>query len=170
MIDNGIDKMMQTAGWTQLELKDKVRVYVSDYAAIGIIIENNAKEIINNWAHSQTIISNLRSNMDVGRNKDLYLIFFVPIIDSDYKKQIQEIVNDTFVCRKICIEMGLRTPEESILDIPFLKMILQKDSYNDYEYPSYLEEHGISRNILNDLAKKSVGVILKKIIDGKYNE
>jgi len=75
-------------------------------------------------------MSDLRENKAVGMAKDLFLIFIVLDIDVSELSGLQPIVNDTHVCRKICIERKGRTLIWSSKNGHPVKRLLPKENYS----------------------------------------
>ena len=146
-------------------------IFVSGYAAVGVVIAGSTSNVVSCWIDCQLQMSDLRKNKAVGMEKDLYLIFIVLDIDVSELSGLQTIVNDTHVCRKICIERKGRTLEETLMDTPFLKLVAQQER-KDSQVPNAIAElpkkHGMSRRLLDDLSSRSAGAILEKLLSGAY--
>jgi hypothetical protein len=169
--------LFKEANWDEFPLSNEMEkgglsgIFLSGYAAVGVVIANNTSDVVTCWIDCQLQMSDLRENQAVGKSKDLYLIFIVSDIDVSELFDLQTIVNDTHVCRKICIERKGRTLEETLMDTPFLKLVHQ-DARKDSQVPNAVMEltkkHGISDLLLNDLSTRSAGAILEKLLSGAY--
>lgn len=147
-------------------------IFVSGYAAVGVVIAGSTSDVVSCWTDCQLQMSDLRENKTVGMEKDLYLIFIVLDIDVSELSGLQTIVNDTHVCRKICIERKGRTLEETLMDTPFLKVVVQPKK-TDTEAPDaavIIGEYGMPHHLLNDLSSRSPEAILDRFLDGEYKK
>lgn len=145
-------------------------IFVSGYAAVGVVIAGSTSDVVSCWTDCQLQMSDLRENKAVGMKKDLYLIFIVLDIDVLELSGLQTIVNDTHVCRKICIERKGKTLEETLMDTPFLKVVGQPKK-TDTKVPDAgvaLGEHGMPHHLLKDLSSRSPVAILDKFLAGEY--
>ena len=169
--------LFKEADWDEIPLSNEMEeagftgIFVSGYAAVGVIIARSIIDVVNSWIDCQLQMSDLRENPAVGKSKDLYLIFIVSDIDVSALFDLQTIVNDTHVCRKICIERKGRTLEETLMDTPFLKLV-DHDEKIDSQVPNVVMElskkHGMSNLLLNDLSTRSAGAILERLLSGAY--
>lgn len=172
-----ISSVFKKAEWDEVPLSHDMEkaglngIFVSGYAAVGVVIAGSTSDVVSCWTDCQLQMSDLRENKAVGMEKDLYLIFIVLDIDVSELSGLQTIVNDTHVCRKICIERKGRTLEETLMDTPFLKLV-DHDEKIDSQVPNVVMElskkHGMSNLLLNDLSTRSAGAILESLLSGAY--
>ncbi len=169
--------LFKEANWDEIPLSNEMKeaglngIFLSGYAAVGVAIASSVSGVVTCWIDCQLQMSDLRENQAVGKNKDLYLIFIISDIDVSALFDLQTIVNDTHVCRKICIERKGRTLEETLMDTPFLKLV-DHDEKIDSQVPNAVMElskkHGMSNLLLNDLSTRSAGAILERLLSGTY--
>ena len=172
-----ITYLFKKANWDEIPLSNEMEkaglncIFLSGYAAVGVAIASNVIDVVTCWIDCQLQMSDLRENQAVGKSKDLYLIFIISDIDVSALFDLQTIVNDTHVCRKICIERKGRTLEETLMDTPFLKLV-DHDEKIDSQVPNVVMElskkHGMSNLLLNDLSTRSAGAILERLLSGAY--
>jgi hypothetical protein len=172
-----ISSVFKKAEWEEVPLSHDMEraglngIFISGYAAVGVVIASSASDVVTCWIDCQLQMSDLRENQAVGKNRDLYLIFIVSDIDVSALSDLQTIVNDSHVCRKICIERNGRTLEETLMDTPFLKLVDHDDKI-DSQVPNVVMElskkHGMSNLLLNDLSTRSAGAILERLLSGAY--
>ena len=140
----------------------------SVYAVIGIILSPEVNNIISGWTELQGYMLKFQEVAKGKLRKDLYLVFIVPHIDSSQLHSIEAIINDTHVCRKICIEQRERSIKEALNDCGLIATDL------DVVKPKTLESIGqdgnqeISKEILNDLRTRSEKTIFEKLLDNGY--
>lgn len=169
-----VSEIFRAANWNEIPLSEEMQqpclngVYVCDYAAVGVVVCSTVKDVLSRWADCQVQISDLRQHVAVGLDKDLYLTFIFPEIDTTALGALQSIINDTHVCRKICIERRERTLKEALMDTPFFKVVDQEKQLP--EAPIDFEDHGLSQQLLEDLARRSSSVVLQKLLSGKYKK
>ena len=170
--------VFKEADWEEIPLSDKMKqaglsgIFVSSYAAVGVIIADSTNEVLASWTECQSQMSDLRENKAVGKNKDLYLLLIVSDIDESMLPDLQTVVSDTHVCRKICIEQKGRALEEVLMDTPFLKVVGHEEETED-QMPGVavdLASHGMPHQLLEDLARRSPKKILEQLLAGKYKK
>jgi len=170
--------LFKEANWDEIPLSNEMEkaglngIFLSAYAAVGVVIASSTSDVVTCWTDCQLQMSDLRENQAVGKNKDLYLIFIVSDIDVSALFDLQTIVSDTHVCRKICIERKGRALEEALMDTPFLKVVGQEKEKDDQlpDVAADLVSHGISHQLLEDLARRSPKKILERLLAGKYKK
>lgn len=175
-----LEKLLELQQWQRLQEIDIESlegmpdcVFYNDYAVAGMIFVDESYMVNNIWAECQSYMAKLRSIEQVGMFKDMYLIFFVPEIKTEDISEIKSIENNTYVCRKICVEFQEKSMEELLSKIPLLTLTNKilpdsgslKNKLNNAEQPNILNE-----SILNDLLKRSPEKVLDNIIEGRYNE
>jgi len=151
---------------------DFAGIYISAYAVIGILVLPSSQEVINRWADSQEAMLGLRKLKEVGTERDLYLIFLVPTVEREHAAQLQAILDDTYVCRKMILERKARNLKETLADSPFLG--LGEASTGGRTEQGQLVEDLRSRTLpvllLQDLACRSARFVLSRTIAGKYTQ
>ena len=172
-----ITYLFKKANWDEIPLSNEMEkaslngIFFSGYAAVGVVIASSVSDVVTCWIDCQLQMSDLREKRAVGKSKDLYLIFIVSDIDVSALFDLQTIVNDTHVCRKICIERKGRTLEETLMDTPFLKLV-DHDEKIDSQVPNVVMElskkNGMTNLLLNDLSTRSAGAILERLLSGTY--
>ena len=171
-----ISSVFKKAEWKEITLSHDMEkaglngIFVSGYAAVGVVIAGSTSDVVSCWTDCQLQMSDLRENKAVGMEKDLYLIFIVLDIDVSELSGLQTIVNDTHVCRKICIERKGRTLEETLMDTPFLKVVVQpkKTARKVPDAGVVLSEYGMPHYLLKDLSSRSPVAILDRFLAGEY--
>ncbi len=170
--------VFKEAGWGGISLSDTMKqaglggIFVSSYAAVGVVIAESTNYVLANWIECQLQMSDLRANKDVGEKKDLYLLLIVSDIDESMLPDLQTVVNDTHVCRKICVERKERALEEVLMDTPFLKVVGHEEE-KEGQMPGVaadLASHGMPHQLLEDLARRSSKKILERLLAGKYKK
>lgn len=171
-----ITRLFVSMGWTSLPLRESLinsrfsGVYVSGYAAIGVLLLSNSEEVITGWTDYQETMLHIRKQETVGSEKDLYLLLIVPKIDPNDASQLQPILDDTHVCRKILLERKDRSLIETLADSPFLGLNVT-DNKTVAETRSLAEELGsqiLPIPLLRDLATRSPRFVLSRAIQGEY--
>jgi hypothetical protein len=165
-----------TQNWTALPMTgsfvelDFAGVFISAYAAIGILDLQNSQEVVGRWADSQEAMLGLRKLKEVGAERDLYLIFLVPTVERESAAQLQSILNDTYVCRKMILEKRARSLKETLGDSPFLGIGgAGIKSGNESSGPGEdLGSRTLPIQLLQDLACRSARFVLSRAIAGKY--
>ncbi len=174
-----LEKLLVSQQWHRLQESGIGRpevtpdcVFYNDYAVAGIVFFDESNIVNSVWTEYQSYMAKLRSIDQVGMFKDMYLIFFVSEIKTEDISKIKSIENNTYVCRKICVEFNGNSIEELLAKIPLLtladKIVIESGSskkmYNA-EQNNILNKH-----IMDDLLKRSAEKILDYIMEGGYNE
>ena len=98
------------AGWKEqsVELLKNVDpfdgLFSGGFAICAIVSSQSSTQAINYWADIQRALAELRGNGSLAKSKDLYLLFLVEKVDESTLSDLQNILDDTHVCRKICLE------------------------------------------------------------------
>src|SRR5258707_295765 len=117
-----LTRLFASAGWAALPTKESLihlgftGVYVSTYAAVGVLILPSSEKVVTHWTDYQEAMIQIRKEDSVGSEKDLYLLFIVQWIDANDASRLQEILDDTHVCRKLLIERKERALSEALYD------------------------------------------------------
>jgi len=151
----------------QVSTNPEFLLFESGFAGLGVFLAQDAKDALKNWPDLQSAVAKARTLRPRGRLKDWYLVFIIPEIKTADGSAIQDIINDTHVCRKIVLERKGRPLAEVISEIPFFG--LGKDAVIDTsEEAVELSTPGLPANLLVDLAKRSPAEIIKRSLQGKY--
>jgi len=162
-------------GWIEIPLSEEMRqagldgIYVCGYAAAGVVCADDVSDITARWANCQVQMSDLRDNRNVGTQKDLYLVFIIQKLDLTALSTLQGILNDTYVCRKMCIEQNGRPLEEALMDTPFFEDIGKGKQENiQMAIDPELEQDELPQALLNDLDTLPANTILDRLLAGEY--
>jgi hypothetical protein len=154
----------------QVATNPELLFFESGFAGIGVFLAQTAEDAFNSWPDLQAAVANARTLRPRGRLKDWYLVFIVPEVRDEDGPGIQDIINDTHVCRKIVLEKKERPLPEVLSEIPFFRLhrdpmiapsVLPEDAVE-------LSRPGLPANLLVDLAKRSPKEIIKRSLKGKY--
>jgi len=171
--------IFQSNGWIEVSLSEEMRqagldgIYVCKYAAAGVVFADDVSDIATRWANCQVQMSDLRDNQNVGTQKDLYLVFIIQELDMTAISILQGILNNTYVCRKICIEQNNgRSLEDALRDTPFFEAIGKGEQENVQmaDIDSELEQNELPEKLQKYLAnaKQSASKVLDSLLDGEY--
>ena len=171
-----VTKIFIPAGWQIMTLPENMReagldaIYMNNYAATGVVISSTISDVKAMWIQCQAEMANLRDKKDVGTEKDLYLVFFIREFDIKEIQDLRDVINDTYVCRKICIGLNDRSLRETLNDIPFLRLISQTESKSPEVTVEKISELKLPPEVENDLSQSAAETILDKLLAGKYKE
>lgn len=179
MSDNSkhqVSNVFREDGWQALSLSEEAQkagllvAHACSFAAAGVVIAENVDQVLLSWADCQAAIAKFREDETVGHKKDLYLIFVVPAIDQSKLAALQVILDDTHVCRKICLEQAGRSLEETLPDSGLLTSHKYPET-SDSSVPDAVKQlmsKGLSKQLLGDLASRSPRTVLDNLLAGKY--
>ena len=171
-----VTKIFISDGWQEIALSEDMReagldaIYMNNYAATGVVISSTISDVKAIWIQCQAEMANLRDKKDVGTEKDLYLVFFIREFDAKEIQDLRDVINDTHVCRKICLELNGRSLKETLNDIPFLKLISQTESKSPEVTVEKVPEQELPPEVENDLSQSAAETILDNLLAGKYKE
>ena len=165
----------QKAGWTEeaVDLPRRVDYFAGlfsgSFAICAVAISESSSQVIGCWADLQGALAELRSDGHLSKSKDLYLLFVVDAVDEGTLGDLQNVLDDTRVCRKICLERSNRTLSETLADVPFfltpgLTLPDAGESANLFAVSS-----GLPEPVQHDLERRSAQVILDRLVDGEYD-
>jgi hypothetical protein len=163
-------------GWQEVPLPEEAKqagltlICISPFAALGLVLVNSTAEINSCWADCQEQMSRLRNHEAVGKIKDLYLAFVAQKGDAAAEAQLQSVLGDTHVCRKLYLIPNGQTIRELIQSIPCLQAATQVTEASAGTIIPLLESLNLPQGLKRDLATRSPAAILKKILDGKYKQ
>ena len=166
--------MFETAGWKELpaELLRDVEsfdgLYSGGFAICAIACSQSSSQAIKYWADIQSTLAELRGNNSLAKSKDLYILFIVEAVDESTLNDLQNILDDTRVCRKICLERRNRTLAETLDDLPFFSTPGLTLAEDDTTSRIVDVASGLPEPIQHDLERRSAKHILTKIVNGDY--
>jgi len=167
-----LEEVLSKAGWlpfpVSLELPSKnCAFFTCGYATAGFILDSNAQAASLLWQPMQGIMVELRSNSLIPSGKDLYLVVMVPEISGELVPAFQQIVNDTYVCRKIVLEMRGRTLPEALAELPIFSTRPEAGAKAIQEAERRVAPR-LPQELLDDLARRSATVVLERALAGSY--
>lgn len=166
---NTIQQTFERAGWTAISLHGSEAlqmVFKSSYATAGILIADDVEHVLKIWASAQENLRELRSSDPALRDNDAYLVIIVHRVDTR-ADSLREVLNNTYVCRKVCVEVDGRTIQEALEDLPFFAVATTKDKFTiESEIGTSTED--LPERLLEDLSKASAEVVLEILLQEKY--
>lgn len=167
-----LDSVFRTHGWEAappriseaLSLIDAV--FLSSYAVVSVVLCDEASHIVDRWVNCQLELSDLLERKLLPEDADQFLVFIAPTIPQTVRSDLEETVSNTHVARKICLEQGSRTIEDTLLQTPFLVPRANAGSTDD---PALLTVTKLPPDLLEDLSSRSAETILKRLVDGTYS-
>ena len=164
----------EDAGWQEqsIELLQNVEsfdgLFSGSFAICAIVSSQSSSQAIENWEDIQGALAELRGNGTLAKSKDLYILFIVETVDENALSDLQKILDNPRVCRKICLERRERTIAETLDDVPFFSTpglpVAAEDAASELiDVLSVLPEL-----IQSDLERRSAEHILNKLVNGKY--
>lgn len=175
-IKQQVSNVFREDGWQALPLSEDAQkagllaAHVCSFAAAGVVVAEDVDQVLVSWADCQGEVAKFREDEMVGHKKDLYLIFVVPSIDQSKLAALQIILDDTHVCRKICLERAGRSFEETLPDSGLLRRYKHAKTAGA-SIPDAVKElvaKGLSEQLLKDLTTRSARAVLDNLRDGKY--
>jgi len=156
--------------WEHKQLPDASKLdglYESQLVIVGVVLCRDVNQVVELWAAGQGDLAAL----PLGEApKDLYLVFVVDRIDDDELSTVQAVIDDTQVCRKICIELVGRELDEALLELSLFQRPEQVEKEKIAEFGDSDGKALLTEAILEDLASRSAGKILDKLVGGDYEE
>lgn len=161
------------AGWTEGNLKsDQVELFdglfFGTYAICAVALAPSVEQILGCWSSLQGRLAELKVQNEQFRHKDIYLLLVVETVNDELIGELQRILDDTRVCRKICLEKRQRSITETLQDVPFFPT---PGTLRASEVPQdeMLEnEIALRDDIRTDLEKRGAERILDKLLNGQY--
>ena len=171
---SGLPELLTAHGFNEVPLHNPrasavEQIWANEYSAIGLVSAATALEVVAVWADCQVQMAKVRKLKEIGVNRDLYLLFFIPEIETSSYVALQPITDDTQICRKICIETVGRPYAEAIFDAPLLT-----PGQGSLPKQRILSGHAgtralpLSDKLLQDLATRSTSFIVSELLAGKY--
>jgi hypothetical protein len=162
------------AGWRRIDWTPAVGapavdgLFFGGFATCAVVLAQAAPGVTNSWTDVQGQLAQLRIDGVIDKSKDLYLVFVVERVDEESTAELQRALDDTRVCRKICLERRGRSLRETLNDIPFFPT--PGTSRPTEALPGEDEEliEGLPPKVRSDLQKRSPEQILTRLLDGEY--
>lgn len=162
------------AGWRGIEWAPAVGtpavdgLFFGGFATCAVVLAQATPDVTNRWTEVQGLLAQLRIEGLIDKSKDLYLVFVVERVDEDSTAELQRALDDTRVCRKICLERRGRSLRETLNDIPFFPTpgTMPPKAELAGEDEELIE--GLSPKVRSDLQKRSPEQILTRLLDGEY--
>ena len=171
---NELRVAFEQAGWEQdaIELPRHVEsfdgMFSGSFATCAVVCSQSSDQAIRYWADIQGALAELRSDGSLTKSKDLYLLFLVETVEERTLGELQNILDNTRVCRKICLERRGRTLRETLADVPFFPTPGLPTADNDV-IPEFFDIlPSLPEIIQKDLERRSAEHILEKLVDGDY--
>lgn len=162
------------AGWKEeaVELPRNVEsfdgLFSGSFAICAIVSSQSSEQAIKFWADIQGTLAELRVNGTIAKSKDLYLLFLVETVDESTLSDLQNILDDARVCRKICLERRNRTLAETLDDVPFFLTPGLPPTEDDATSEIVDELSRLPELIQSDLERRGAVYILDKLVNGDY--
>jgi hypothetical protein len=166
-----IRRIFENAGWAMIELRDQKGLhagFTNSYALVGILVADDIEQVLHIWEGAQEEIRELKNATPTLRDNDAYLVIIVPNIDAQTDR-LNAVLDNTYVCRKVCVEIDGKTIEQALDELPFFAVSSSNDS-RPIEGGIEPLEHSLSEALLQDLRKASADTLLQNLLDGKYRE
>ena len=164
----------EKAGWKEqvVELLQNMEpfdgLFSGGFAICAIVSSQSSSQAIKYWPDVQGALAELRGNGSLAKSKDLYLLFLVETIDESTLGDLQKILDEPRVCRKICLERRNRNLAETLDDVPFFLTPGLSPAKDDATLEIVDAVSDLSRLIQSDLERRSAEHILNKLVNGKY--
>lgn len=157
-------------GWTSRPKEEIVplnAVFDSNYEIVGVLVAGTLEILFEKWGACQDKMSEL-GDSERQAQRDLYLVFIVPKIEDRFDK-VAEVLSNSHVCRKICLETNDGKLESGLADLPFFKnKLATPDSETDLLDPVIDSIAKLSSDLREDLSKRDKEIVLEKLIAGNY--
>ena len=169
-----IRQAFEQARWEEqsVELPHKVEsfagLFSGSFAICAVASSQSSDQVIESWAELQGALAELKSDGSLAKSKDLYLLFVVESVEESTLGDLQNILDDTRVCRKICLERRSRNLAETLADVPFFTTpgLPPVDDNSTSEIFDAIMQ--LPEAIQSDLERRSADYILGKLVNGEY--
>lgn len=163
------------AGWDALDSNNEPEdpafhgLFVGGFATCAVVLAEGVSAVARNWRDMQGVLVQLRSERMVDPAKDLYLIFVVEQIENEMIDELQPVLDDNRVCRKICVERRGRSVREALEDISFFPTpaTVASEEPKFPENDSVVEE--LPPKVRVDLERRAPEQIVERLLDGRYS-
>lgn len=144
-------------------------LFSASFAVFAFAYSESSDSIVPNWSSMQGELAELRSKGILDKSKDIYLLFIVEAVEEDTLGELQSILDDTRVCRKICLERRGRSLSETLDDVPFfltpgVPAIDERQTSPAIE--TFVE---LPINVQEALEKRSDRAILDALLAGEFD-
>jgi hypothetical protein len=156
------------AGWQELSRAAVAEgqlhgLFVGAFAVCGVRVAESSFEVTDTWAALQASMAELKTEDLKDQPRDYYLIFIVNRVDDLSLRELQRVLDDTRVCRKICLERLGRSLGETLRDdIPFFSTPGTTSGAEPFVPDIPLD--GVSESVQRDLELKSAERILEALV------
>lgn len=124
------------------------------------------EQILETWESAQEMLRELRNSDANLRDNDAYLVMVLPRVDTRVDS-LREVLNNTDVCRKVCVEIDGRTVEKALEELPFFAVAKATAKFT-LEAEIGTSTKDMPEQLLDDLSKASAEVILERWLQEKY--
>ena len=165
-----VGEMFKRAQWTRVELTGSEGLdatFANSYAIAGILFAESVEQVFVKWQQAQEGLRDLKASNSALRDSDAYLVILVPRIDVR-SERLSEVLDNTYVCRKICVEIDGTTIEEALRDLPFLALAVRDDG-SGIKTEIRGPRLGLPDSLLQDLMRVSPESLLDSLLEGKYH-
>lgn len=169
-----LEIVLKSTGWTKVQLTSEAEkiglttMFEAVYAIAGICLAPTVKEVVECWADCQSYMQDFKNTDSEKSRKDLYLILIVPTISPDELSKIEQIINDTHICRKICIELRGRSLLEALSDCGLITIGVKDTGIDIPDIILKVAGKQLPREALHDLATRSPKTIFDKLLNNAY--
>ena len=168
-----LDGVFKASGWTRVATGSApfagsgLVAYGSPYALAGIVSVEQVADVCEHWPQRQAELAALAMADASQRGKDLYLVFLVPEVPPEVIPKLMAITDDTYTCRKICLERHGRPAAKAVTELGFLAVGRSTDLASN-EGPAPAATGNLPARLLDDLVKRGAGTILDRLLEGRY--
>lgn len=144
-----------------------------EYARVAVLEAADVAAVERTWLDAQALVAEVKERDPFGWWRDYYLLILVDADDGDAWDALRAISNNTFVCRKLCEVVGAKSVQKLLESSPVLNpegtavVGLQGSSHLPGELSS---STGIPSDLLDDLSLRSKERILRKLLEGAYDD
>lgn len=166
-----IQETFQRAGWVDIDipargLEPLQAAFKSSYATAGILIADSVDQVLETWESAQEMLRELRNSDPNLRDNDAYLVMVLPRVDMR-ADSLRDVLNNTDVCRKVCVEIDGRTVEKALEELPFFAVSKATDK-STLEAEIGTSTRDLPELLLEDLSKASAEAVLEGLLQEKY--
>jgi hypothetical protein len=146
------------ASWTRAANTppDCDAIYVRQDAVVGFIIADDSAVAHDRWAAAQSALDELRQRPE-HRMKDFYLVFIVHALTEPHQQDLERLLDNPYVCRKLLVEIGDRSVKEALAE---LGMVLAIDTPSATLRPLIGRDvEGVPHELIDRLARQSPAAV-----------
>jgi len=159
-----IEAAFSEFNWQSVSVSDSFAVFSNEYALAGVAPSPNAEHILNRWSELQANLFELKKKAEFVK-RDLYLIFLLEEESPESWKQLQLVMDDTQVCRKIILPVRKRVSTEVLRDASLFQNIGASVAEQNATTPL---ASTLGEALVNDLTKKSAWNIFERLMNNNY--